>query len=575
MAGRAGVNRKVTPGSLVRLVELREEGWTFEDIGVEIGVGRNTVSRYWRIYEDDIEEWQALTGAVVTDDGAYVRPEAELEELKHRLLHDWEFIVEGSPPSDKPFEELTAVERFKGQGLTVKDFHRKGWKHVEGRSRPAVQYPRSWGKSEIHGLAYCKQQILRSVEATRLHQAGKRIPKGWIPDISIAYISASKDAKNVRQVKNFLENLDIRTIWGDFKTSSEKWTDAEFTVAQRIYGGPNATMIALSVGTNVTTGLHPDIVILDDIVTYETTKTPAARQNTKSWIASTLEGICKADTIVILLNTPYHPEDFVSTSEKYKEYSFYKVPAIRKLKDGTEVSNWEELWPLLGGKRAYDGKLVEGLVDRRKRMDRNQPGSFQAQYQLDASAVTGARINVGDIKGITRRNLPKGMRILQFVDWAWTEKMRSDFSAIATVGLKDGHFYLIRVRQERLNTEILKAMIRQEFDAYKPREIWAEITGLQAREVKQILRDTSDLPWRRHTPSKKKEIRALPLQNVIETGNFFAIKDEPWYELFEEQLRIFPEGDYDDMVDAVSQAVTLLGRESGGFKERFAAFLKQ
>jgi predicted phage terminase large subunit-like protein len=58
--------------------------------------------------------------------------------------------------------------------------------------------------------------------------------------------------------------------------------------------------------------------------------------------------------------------------------------------------------------------------------------------------------------------------------------------------------------------------------------------------------------------SGDKETRADPVSSVINRGDCYVVLDESWNRDFVEELRTFPRGAHDDIVDALSDAYNTL-----------------
>lgn len=538
MAGRAtGLAQSISEAQAREIVSARraEPGLSLAAIAKRLGRSVNTIKKYLDLAARDPERFRAVAGERVLSPAQ--------ARFRDALLTDWEFI---------------AVH---GRGLTIMDFHRSGWEMGERHLESIWEMPRGSGKSEIGCQVRCIQEILRSVEAVRLAGEGQPIPRGWTPNVAIAVISASggQAERSVAVVREFLERPEVEAIWGSLV--GHAWTSSGLFVRQRSIERADPTLCALGIGSKFTTGLHPDLVILDDTVNHENSRTFAARMTVRAWLANTLRGICLPHTRIVWLNTPYHPEDAIASQED-GGVKVFRQPAIVLTTTKDEVSFWPEMFPMESGARA-DGRAVEGLVQRRAKMERDAPGSFEAQYQMDCSRVVEGRIDPSMIRRVAREAVPQGMRVVQFCDFAWSAGNRSDWTSIATLALDraTARIYILRVRQVKVSPGAIRLVVREEYKTHSPEVVGAEYTGLYAREVQNVMDALADIPWAPVAPRGDKETRALPLHDMIERGMVYAV-DEPWWDGFEAQLAIFPHGKNDDMVDAACSALALLRGDS-------------
>ena len=542
------------PAELIKQIgDLHDEDpdeWTGQEIASTLGVVKSVVSKYLAIKRNDPEKWRRLT--LGADAASMAEPDnEELRRAKHHLLHDWEWIAEHV------------------RGLSVQDFHRKGWEIGEKHQESLVMLCRGCGKSEMFAQVRAIQQTLRTAEASLMVMRDEKPPKGWRVNGAGVIISAAEDqaARTVGVVKGFLESEAAQSIWGSF-IGRPRWTNNQLYIRQRTRPRSDPTLTALGIGSSKTTGLHPDWIILDDVADYLNSWTHGSRLKVRGWLANTLRGIAQPHTKIWWMNTPYHPEDIIE-SQRSRGIKVFCMPAIiRDKRTGEEVSFWPEFFPLESGKREFDGERVIGLKDKRAEMDHDSPGSFDAQYQMDTSTIAERRIDLGMARTIRREDLPVDLLVEQFADLAWAKDpgARTDWTAMATVGYQRStkNWYLIRVRRAKMKPVLIRSLIQSEYDEYKGVWVGAERTGLYAKEVKQLMASLAGIPWKPVTPKGSKETRALDLQDILETGKFYVIKGEPWYDGFEAECRLFPaKGVPDDQIDAVCQAIIQIKGSTG------------
>lgn len=552
MGGPGSREGSLLPRHLIQQILDASPSESVRSISKRIGVAWATVNKYRHM---SAEEVRCLIGGGTTGGGLVSDPDADAFRLAAVAPDGWEWL---------------ATEH---RGLTITAHHRTGFEIAQQHPESLWAMCRGSGKSEVGGQVRLIWEILRSAERTRCLHADEEPPAGSLEDIACVVISASQAQaeRTVGVVRQFLERPVVASAWGSFV--GRTWTSSKLYIKHRYRERSDPTLVALGVGSSETTGLHPDVVILDDVVTWENARTHASRVRVRSWLGNTLRGICSPHTKIVWLNTFYHPSDAICSQVDRGVPAFVR-PAIDIDKDGVEVSFWPAYFPLDTGKRAYDGKRVQGLRDKRAKMDHDAPGAFAAQYQMDASAILENRIDASSIRRIKREEVPKNLRIVQFVDFAWTAKSRSDWTAIATVGLdqKTRRMYLLRVRRAKISPKAIRELVRQEYETYQPERVGTEVTGLYHREVKTMMADLPDVPWSPTAPRGGKDVRALPFQDALECGMFYAV-GEDWLEGFIAEAEAFPaSGPHDDMVDAVCQAVTMLRNLEGGAPVNLTAF---
>ena len=154
------------------------------------------------------------------------------------------------------------------------------------------------------------------------------------PNTSILIASAaSGQAQDIlRGIKRqFMQNLELRAIFGDYVTGAEQWSETAITIPQRTdYGIKEPTIFAVGTETALPSR-HFKIVILDDVVKEENSQTAAQREKLQVWFYKTLLP-CKArpDGKLWVLGTRYHQddlygylqqEDYRNAEQYLKDYS--------------------------------------------------------------------------------------------------------------------------------------------------------------------------------------------------------------------------------------------------------------
>lgn len=164
---------------------------------------------------------------------------------------------------------------------------------------------------------------------------------------------------------------------------------------------------------------------------------------------------------------------------------------------------------------------------------------------------------------------PRDLRLVRFWDLAATEDMAGtdpDWTAGALVGYKDGQYWILDMRHERLSPKKVEDLIAQTaaLDGRKV-DIWIEqepgASGVAVIDHYQ----RHVLPGytvRGLRPSGPKTERARPLSSAAEAGNVFMLRGR-WNTALLDELTVFPIGPHDDQVDSISGAVSVFGVPKG------------
>jgi len=194
-----------------------------------------------------------------------------------------------------------------------------------------------------------------------------------------------------------------------------------------------------------------------------------------------------------------------------------------------------------------------------------------ARQEIDAEFVqlAGAMFKRQNI--VVLEAEPSGVRWVRSWDLAFTSKTTSDYTAGARMGMtSDGTIVVADLFCDRLDwPDALKAIAATaQLDGTEVRQ-GIECVGAQVGALQTLLREPmlAAFAFEPIQVHNDKLSRALPLVARSEQGKL-AIVRGGWNQAFVDQLCCFPEGNHDDMVDAVSGGLTLLSEPTGAIGER-------
>ena len=188
---------------------------------------------------------------------------------------------------------------------------------------------------------------------------------------------------------------------------------------------------------------------------------------------------------------------------------------------------------------------------------------FRQEYlaefvEVDGTLVRNNMINVGAA--------PSNIVWHMGVDLAISTKTHADYTAIAIVGRdkETGVVYIRDVWRGQIGMHESIQQVSRMAETYSVERIYVEEVGYQAA-FKQELTRTTSLPVAGITPAKFKTMtkgvpqmasdkvrRFMPLLSRYEQG--LVVHDSRMNKLYADELLAFPDGEHDDMVDAVVYA---------------------
>src|SRR4029077_20581024 len=144
---------------------------------------------------------------------------------------------------------------------------------------------------------------------------------------------------------------------------------------------------------------------------------------------------------------------------------------------------------------------------------------------------------------------------IQSWDTAIKTDAHNDYSACVTLLADDrGNYYVIDVLRDRLLYHQLKAQAIAQAQKHRPNRILIEEAGLVGRTLVKDLKAVG-LPAVGVVPDGDKPTRASIQVEKFENGQVFFPREAPWLADFETELLAFPNGSYDDQVDALIQGL--------------------
>jgi phage terminase large subunit-like protein len=363
------------------------------------------------------------------------------------------------------------------------------------KSFQLVLLPRDHRKSYVAGL-----------------YAAWRITKN--PAIRILYISSTSTlaTKQLKLIKDVLTSDIYRFYWPEMikidEGKREKWTETEIAIDHPIRKYENirdATVYAAGLTTSLT-GLHSDLLVLDDIVVYENAYTEEGRERL-ALAYSLFASIAGTDSSMLVVGTRYHPSDlygtliakrvqkFTDKGEFTGEDDLYEVfqREVENIGDGSG----EYLWPRQQNKDGRWFGFNQQILEEKKAnyLDKVQ---FRAQYYNDPNAADGNGISrdlfqyydktfLSLENGVWRLN-GKRLNVFASMDFAYTTKPDSDYTSVVVVGVDSNwNYYVLDI--DRFKTELNSVMydhLLRMHNKWQFHKVKAEVTAGQISIVNDL-----------------------------------------------------------------------------------------
>ena len=320
----------------------------------------------------------------------------------------------------------------------------------------------------------------------------------------------------------------------------------------------------------VMTGLGADWIILDDPIQAahmrSETRLNDVIQVFKQSVSTRLNNpkngkilliqqrISPNDLCGALTDIPTHPWKVLSLPARFDEPAQFDLGLFGK----KDVVTGELLTPTRMSEASLEEKKAE-MGD----------AAFYAQYLQKPLHESDCPIDFNKIKHISREEFDEidhVPTIYQSWDTALSDKPSADYSAVTTwAKFEDGRYVLLDAARYRVTSEKLQSIIVQQALVHSARFVCIEKANHAVDLIRMVETEMPDGCIVRSvvTGGSSKMQRLEAQLHKINTGKVFFLSDEPNLKLVNHELRQFPNGRYDDLVDSFSQALAQMGTGSG------------
>lgn len=323
------------------------------------------------------------------------------------------------------------------------------------------------------------------------------------------------------------------------KSTAGGFTEDQVILKTRTRLGLKEPTIFCSGVDNARTGMHMEVIIMDDLVSERNVKTDDQIEKSKEHYKFSLS-LLEPDGLQIVIGTRYHKADLYGDLIDIGTLDFIKRPAY--LPDGTLYFPSRLTEKFLEGQRLEQGSYI-----------------FNSQYMLEPLNDENSTFKQDQIQYYQK--LPNIVEKYILIDPAITVKKTSDYSTIVVVGISsEKNFYVIEYKREKW---LPKELIDNIFNMVAKHKNRLRVTGIEAvGGFKLFLYNIKDEMKRRgeyfrltelSPKGVKKEERIASALEPLFSNHFMYIKMT--HTELENELMDFPYGAHDDIIDALSYIV--------------------
>jgi predicted phage terminase large subunit-like protein len=305
------------------------------------------------------------------------------------------------------------------------------------------------------------------------------------------------------------------------------------------------------------TGRGGDIIVIDDPVKLADAESDSKREHANDIFRNTIQSRLddNENGAIVIVMQRLHMDDLCGTVLKRYDWPVLSLPLIAERDERIQIGD-----NLYHERRAGDLLHPEyfpqdAVDERRSQLDEK---TFAAQYQQCPLQPLGVMIKRDTIQRYDQLPIrTQSHRVVQSWDTAIKVDATSDYSACATLLVDEQRnqptkYYVLRVIRGRFLYHELKVQAIDQAKKYMPDTILIEEAGLGRTLIKDL--KAAGLPAVGVVPQGDKLTRVSVQLEKFTNGQVFFPRAPSGID-FEDELFAFPNGRYDDRVDALFQAL--------------------
>ena len=344
-----------------------------------------------------------------------------------------------------------------------------------------------------------------------------------------------------RKVKNLIETDEYKEVFPEVALAVDSKASGRWDTNK---GG---MYYAVGVGSNLA-GRGGDLVVIDDPHSEQTAMSNSGFDDAWEWYTGGPRQRLQPGGSIVLVQTRWSEKDMtgqllrsMAKDPLADQWEVVELPAIF---DNDEPC-WPQYWSL------EDLTAVKASIP---------PSKWNAQYQQNPTGEENAIIPREWWKTWEKEVVPQLQYVIQSYDTAFSKRETADYSAITTWGVfypQEGgppNLILLDSKKGRWDFPELKEQAYDQYGYWEPDTVIVEAkaSGMPlTQELRQI-----GIPVVNYTPSKgaDKVTRVHSVSPLFEAGMVWA-PDEVFADEMIEEVAAFPNGEYDDLVDSMTQAL--------------------
>lgn len=238
-------------------------------------------------------------------------------------------VLAGARERCEEFVEYAIRHEQDGTRLTNEPFHVEWQQEARAHEKLVLFAPVEHAKTTHLGVA------------KPLHALGQN------HDLRIGIISNSEKMaqKNLRAIRQHIaENPRVREVFPTLKPSSrpgDPWHNSAITVDRTSISKDPSIQVFGAYGAVV--GSRLDLIVIDDILDFDNTRTPEQRDKLIHWFETTVFTRMTPGARLLVIGTPWHPEDLMHVLASRPGFAVKRYSAVHNPDDPPKA--WRPIWP--------------------------------------------------------------------------------------------------------------------------------------------------------------------------------------------------------------------------------------
>jgi predicted phage terminase large subunit-like protein len=302
------------------------------------------------------------------------------------------------------------------------------------------------------------------------------------------------------------------------------------------------------------TGQRLDLGVVDDPVKgRQEAESRAIRDRTWSWLTDDFLTRFSADAGLLTIATRWHQDDPLGRAmRKFPDLKVSRYPAIAEM-DEVHRKKGEALFPEL--------KPLDFLLGQQRTLTQ---ASWSALYQQRPMVVGGGALPIEKLKVLQHFDRSKVMNSVRYWDKGGSEDEHAAYTAGCLMHkLIDGTYVIediVRGRWLALQREErIKTTAEADSRRYVSYEVWVEQEpGSGGKEsAENTIRNLAGHRVHADRVTGSKRVRAEPFAAQVQAGNVSLLAGG-WVEDYRNECEVWPQGQYQDQIDAAAGAFSKL-----------------